>query len=310
MNIVILILGIVLVILGIVFKFIDSATDIKKSRVWISIVGAAVIIISQSFMIIPTGFTGVRATFGQIDKNVVSNGFNLKIPFVQSIELVNNKQQDIVFNDSKVWSETSNRTAIYFDNITVTYQISADKSSWIFSNISDYKSNLITASLVSSGIKSASKSLEDVKATNRAIIEPLAQEYIQKMVDDKYGTGVLTINKVVINNADFDEEYNQAIADKQKAQLAKEQQDIINEQNIAKAEAEKEAAKIKADGEAEAAKIKSDGEAAANEKIEKSLTDNILRDKYLDKWNGELPQVVSDSNGLIYDISGNDKSKE
>ncbi len=303
MNIVILILGIVLVILGVALKIVDSATDNEKRRVWISLVGVAVIIISQSFTIIPTGFTGVRSTFGQIDKNVVSNGFNIKIPFVQSIEQVNNKQQDIVFKDSKVWSETSSRTAIYYDNITVTYQISADKSSWIFSNISDYKSNLITTSLVSSGIKSASKGLEDTKATNRSIIEPLAQEYIQKSVDDKYGSGVLTINKVVINNADFDEDYNQAIADKQKAQLAKEQQDIVNEQNIAKAEAEKEALKIKADGEAEAAKIKADGEAAANEKIEKSLTDNILRDKYLEKWNGELPQVVSDGDGLIFDIS-------
>ncbi len=227
MNIVILILGIVLVILGIVLKIVDSAKDNNKRRMWISIVGAVVIIISQSFTIIPTGFTGVRSTFGQIDKKVVSNGFNFKIPFVQSIEQVNNKQQDIVFKDSKVWSETSNRTAIYYDNITVTYQISAEKSSWIFSNISDYKSNLITTSLVSSGIKSASKSLEDVKATNRSIIEPLAQEYIQKSVDDKYGSGVLTINKVVINNADFDEDYNKAIADKQKAQLAKEQQPAI-----------------------------------------------------------------------------------
>ena len=310
MNIFILILGIIVILAAIGFKVFNKSLTINFPIVLPTVIGVVLIILSSSFTIIPTGYTGVRSTFGQIDKNVVSNGFNFKIPFVQSIEQVNNKQQDIVFNDSKVWSETSNRTAIYFDNITVTYQISADKSSWIFSNISDYKSNLITASLVSSGIKSASKSLEDVKATNRSIIEPLAQEYIQKMVDDKYGTGVLTINKVVINNADFDEEYNQAIADKQKAQLAKEQQDIINEQNIAKAEAEKEAAKIKADGEAEAAKIKADGEAAANEKIEKSLTDNILRDKYLEKWNGELPQVVSDGNSLIYDISGNDKSKE
>ncbi len=67
--------------------------------------------------------------------------------------------------------------------------------------------------------------------------------------------------------------------------------------------------KIKADGEAEAAKIKADGEAAANEKIEKSLTDNILRDKYLEKWNGELPKVVSDGDGLMFDIDLKDSEK-
>lgn len=309
MNTIILILGIVLVIFGIVVRIIDSAKNNEKHIIWISIVGAVVIIISQAFTIIPTGFTGVRSTFGQIDKNVVSNGFNLKIPFVQSVEQVNNKQQDIVFKDSKVWSETSNRTAIYYDNITVTYQIAADKSSWIFSNISDYKSNLITTSLVSSGIKSASKGLEDVKATNRSIIEPLAQKCIQKSIDDKYGSGVLTINKVVIENADFDDDYNQAIADKQKAQLAKEQQDIVNEQNIAKAKAEAEAAVTKANGEAEAKKIAAEAEAEANAKLEKSLTENILKDKYFQKWNGELPQVVSDGDGLIYDIGLKDSKK-
>ena len=36
-----------------------------------------------SISVIPTGYTGVRITFGQIDKAAVKNGFNFKIPFVQ-----------------------------------------------------------------------------------------------------------------------------------------------------------------------------------------------------------------------------------
>ena len=43
-------------------------------------------------------------------------------------------------------------------------------------------------------------------------MEPLAQETIQKSLDNKYGNGVITINKVIIDNADFEDSYNEAIA--------------------------------------------------------------------------------------------------
>ena len=101
----------------------DDYKPVKKKYSVITVAIAVVMfIVSCSFVIIPTGYTGVRTTFGQIDSTTVQNGFNWKLPFVQSIEQVNNKQQDISF-DGQVWSETNERTAIYYDSITVTYQI-------------------------------------------------------------------------------------------------------------------------------------------------------------------------------------------
>ena len=48
-----------------------------------------------SFHIIPTGYTGVKTSFGQIQKTTIQSGkLNFCIPFVQSIHKVNNKQQD------------------------------------------------------------------------------------------------------------------------------------------------------------------------------------------------------------------------
>ena len=55
------------------------------------VAGVLLFIISCSFTIIPTGYTGVRSTFGQIDSSTVESGFNWKIPFVQDIATVNNK---------------------------------------------------------------------------------------------------------------------------------------------------------------------------------------------------------------------------
>ena len=264
--------------------------------------GLILLVFSQSFAIIPTGYTGVRITFGQIDNRTVQNGFNWKIPFVQSINQVNNKQQDISYT-GQVWSETAERTVLYYEGITVTYTINPEKSAWIYANVSDYKKNLISDNLVASAIKSSSKELNSTDATNRGIIEPIAQEKIQEALDQKYGSDVVFINKVVIANTDFEESYNQAIADKQTAQLAYEKQQIENKRQIEAAEADAQVKTTQAKAEADAAVIKAQGEADANKLLNDSITDKILRQQYYEKWNGQLPNVITgDSSDIIMDI--------
>lgn len=264
----------------------------------IVIAAIAVIVLASSVFVIPTGYTGVRTTFGQIDSKPVSSGINFKIPFVQNVEKVNNKQQDLTFYD-RIWSETSQRTAIYYENVTVTYQINPEKSAWIYANVTNYRDNLVSSGLVASAIKSSSKQLSDTDATNRSMIEPAAQESIQRMLDDKYGGPVVVINKVVIGNADFEESYNEAIASKQKAQLEAEQQEVENQRAIDKAAADAKVIRTQAEAEAEAVVIAAKAQADANRLIEESLSDPILKQLYISKWNGELPKVVGDGSSVL-----------
>ena len=244
-------------------------------------------IAAQCFTIIPTGYTGVRVILGQVQDRASNNGLCWKIPFVENIKLVNNKQQDIEFGN-KIWGETSDRTVISYSGVTVTYSISGEKSSWIYSHVSNYKDSLVSTTLVSSAIKTASKTLTDVDATNRGKMEPLAQETIQKSLDNKYGNGVITINKVIIDNADFEDSYNEAIAAKQQAQLEYEQQQITNQKNMETAKAEAEAKKIAAQGEAD-----------ANAILASSLSEDIFRQMIIEKWNGVLPLVTGDKDTII-----------
>lgn len=256
-----------------------------------------IVTLIMSFSIVPTGYTGVRMTFGQIDDKPVSAGFNWKIPYVQSIKKVNNKQQDLSF-DNQIWSETSERTAIYFEKVTVTYSINGEKSAWIYANVADYENSLVNEGLVASAIKTTSKQFSSADATNRGLVEPKTQESLQKSIDEKYGEDVIYIHKVTISNIDFDDSYNKAIADKMKTQLEYEQQQIENQKNIEKAEADAQIKRTTAQAEADTKTIKAEAEAEANKKIEESLTEQILKNKLYDKWDGELPKV-SGSNTLI-----------
>lgn len=280
----------------------------EKTKKWIIAAGVIVLIAllaASSFTIIPTGYTGVRTTFGQIDRTTLQNGFNWKIPFIQSIELVNNKQQDIDYN-GQIWSETADRTAIYYDGVSVTYQINPQMSAWIYANVADYKNSLVNTNIVSSAIKASSKTLNDVDATNRGIIEPLVLENLQKSLDEKYEKDTIIINKVVISNVDFDESYNDAIAEKQRAQIEAQRQAIENERAMEKAEADATVKRTEAQAEADALLIRAKAEAEANEILQKSLSDEILREMFIDKWNGKLPNYMSgdSSANLLVDLTG------
>lgn len=292
--------------------------DKMKAGIITFVVAVLLILFSFSFTVIPSGYTGVRTIFGQINEETAQNGFNWKVPFMESIERVNNKQQDIQFND-QIWSETANRTAIYYQNITVTYQISKDKSAWIYANVTNYKDSLVTQALVSSAIKSSSKKLMDTDATNRSKIEPLVLQGLQDSLNEKYGEGTIYINKIVIGGADFEESYNQAIAAKQNALLEQEKQEIINktavDQAAAQAEADVKAAegaatkkRITAEAEAEALLIEAEAQAKANKELAESLTPELIEKQKIDKWNGDVPMVQGDSTPIIN--MTNDISKE
>lgn len=302
MNLFIGICGIIITIsaiaAGVFLKTENEMGHLPKWSIPVAVVGFAVFLLSNSLVIIPTGYTGVKTTFGQIEENTLQNGANWKIPFAQSIEKVNNKQQDIVFDD-EIWGETSERTTIYYKGTTVTYQINPEKSAWIYANVSNYKDSLVSNTLVASAIKNSCKALSDTDATNRGLIEPLVQKNVQQSLNEKYGEEVVIINKVVISDTNFEDSYNDAVAAKQTAQLEYEKQQIENQKAIEAAQADATVKTTQAQADADAAVIKAQGQADANKLLNDSLTDMILKQQTIDKWNGELPKVSGASNTMV-----------
>lgn len=63
-------------------------------------------------------------------------------------------------------------------------------------------------------------------------------------------------------------------------------------------EVEAETARIKARGESDALIIQAEGQASANYKLQQSLTQNVIEQRRIEKWNGELPKIVG-GNGII-----------
>lgn len=253
--------------------------------------------------IVPTGYTGVRTTFGQISSETVSNGLNLKLPYIQKVNLINPHLTN------QVWGETKDQVQVYAQNAVVSYRLNPEKSAYLYTNFSGID-NIINEVMFDSAFKQAASTLGPSEATKRDKIEPATQEKLQQLVDEKYGADTVTISLVVINQMDFSNDYNQVIADKNAAQQKQEQQAIENQTNVAKAAADAEVARTTAQGKADAAKIEAEGKAEANKILSNSVTENTLKQDMLSKWNGELPKVVSDTSNVFSSVDAIDSDFE
>ena len=107
-------------------------------------------------------------------------------------------------------------------------------------------------------------------------------------LNEKLNTAGLYITDVNIINFDFSEAFITAIEEKQVAQ-----------QQLLKAETDKQTAITNAQAEAESIKIKAQAEAEANSIISASLTPEIIEYLKVDKWNGVLPQVTGNSGTFV-----------
>ncbi len=286
----------------------DSYTDserqkkkVSKAPLFVSIIGVAVFFFGNCFMVVPTGYTGVRTTFGLIDNESCKPGFNVVTPFVQTISLVNNKQQDIRFND-RIWSETKEQTVVFMEGVSVSYQINPESSAWIYANVENWVEELIDFDIVSSASKTASRAQTADVVTDRSVIEPAVKEQLQQTLDDKYGEGRVAVKTVIINNIDFEDSYNQAIAEKSNAIQRQQRQAIENQTNIDKAKAEADAARECARGDADAERIRAEGKAEANRTIANSLSEATQRQDAIEKWNGELPRYVGGDSEASFGI--------
>ena len=71
------------------------------------------------------------------------------------------------------------------------------------------------------------------------------------------------------------------------------------ENEVKKAEADAKIAVAKAEGEAKAMRVKADAEAYYNMKISASLTDRIVAEDWIEKWDGHMPTVSSGNGNMM-----------
>lgn len=126
----------------------------------------------------------------------------------------------------------------------------------------------------------------EVHLTKKDEINTKLTEYLNKKAE-KYG---VTFENVSLAETRPSTEVQQAIEKRQQIAQELEQQKL----SLEKAEVAKKQAQL----EAEKKLIEAEGERKANEELSKGLTDKILEQMAIEKWNGQLP-TVTDGQSII-----------
>ena len=249
----------------------------NKSIKIISIVLILLVIFAiSSVRIVKSGEVGIRVRFGKASSHEISEGINIKIPFIEKIERLNIRVQKV-----EVTTNSSSKDLQDVDmSLAVNYQIEKKKAVSLYKTVGTGYNEVVLEPAIEEGIKAVtSQYTAEELITNRSEVSKKCREELDKKVS-KYG---LKINDFNITNFSFSKEFNKAIEEKQ-----------VAEQKVLTAKQELERERI----EAEKKIVKAEAERQSNELKGQTLTDNIIREKFIEKWNGELPKVSGTNNML------------
>ena len=224
-------------------------------------------------------------TLGKVNEGVLQEGLHFKAPFVQKIVKIDNRIVKL-----EVETEAFSKDLQTVETtLAINYRVDTAKSYSIYKNIGANYEQVLVVPAVNEVLKAiTAQYTAEESVTNRALIS----DGLIQGLNDKLNNIGLYITDVNIINFDFSEAFITAIEEKQVAQ-----------QQLLKAETEKQTAITNAEAEAETLRIKAEAEAEANNKIKASLNEDIIRSKFYDKWDGKLPQAMG-SDSIITSIEG------
>lgn len=235
----------------------------------------AFIAIMSSFSIIETGERGVVLRLGEY-KYTMNEGLNFKAPFIDSVYKM--QIRDRSYNsDVEVSSKDMQTIKI---SSSLVYSLDSQKVGDIYRRYGNNIESTIIKPTVAEVINAtiAQYPIEEF-VSKRDEISKRIMGTIQTRLSD---IGI-DIKSFLITNHDFSDDYNKAIEQKKIA----EQAAITAEYNKQKAQLDSEANKYRNEG----------------------LSKYVLMEKFLDKWDGHMPKVLTGNDGNMSMILNTEDTK-
>ena len=255
-------------------KIIEA--KIKKVVVY-AIIGLFVLpVIFGSFGTIGAGERGILLQFGAVQDKVFGEGLYFKIPFVQSVVIMDVKIQ----KDEVPASASSKDLQVVTSKIALNYHLDPDSVNIIWQEIGkNYNSRIIAPS-----IQEAVKSIT-AKFTAEELIT--RREEVKDQIKANLAERLLTNNIIVdeFNIIDFffSPAFNEAI----EAKVTAEQLKLKAARDLERIRIEKEQIISAAEGKAQAIKIEAEA-LRANPKV--------VELRWIEKWDGKTPTYWGEAN--------------
>lgn len=254
----------------------------------------ALVILSSGVRMISAGQVGVALLFGKVQPIELHEGINLVNPLYDVVEM----NTRVLRHQAKYDAASKDLQAVHVEMV-LNYRLLPDKAAEVYQRIGPNFASVIIDPAAQEVLK-ANTALH--VATEIMHQRPKIKADIQKELTtwlSKYG---IELKEAALANIKFDPAYEKAIEAKQIEEQKAEQKryELIQAQRqaeivAAQAKGQGDAAREKAKGEAEATKIRGEAESTYNQKVAASLTATLIQQRYLEKWDGKLPQFTMGS---------------
>ena len=267
--------------------------ETKKVIKWIVIaiiILFATITLFNSFKSVPTGFVGVKTRFGEVQKTVMNEGINFKVPYIEKIVLMDCRTQKVDYT-----MEASSKDLQKISNlkVSVNYNITKATANQLYREVGvDYKTIIIEPAIYEAIKSTIAYYTAEELVTKRDEVSALATEAFFNKVQDK-GISVTALNIIDLS---FSAEFDAAIESKQ-----------IVEQQTKQAQLELEKAKVENEKKVENAKAEAEVMKQQNSQITEQtlkLKELEIKEKLIDKWDGKYPTtMLGDDVSALFDVN-------
>lgn len=248
----------------------------------------AIITFFNSITTVPTGHAGIKTRFGKVQNEVITEGLNVKVPFIEKIIRIDCRTQKIEVANA---TATKDLQEVTF-TIAVNYNITKETANEMYKTTgTDFQNVILNPSILESIKAVTAQYKAEELITKRGEVSNKMQETLKEKIEAK-GFNVIDFN---IIDLDFSAEYNQAIEKKQVAEQQAQQAQYELEK--ARVENEKKIENAKADAEV----MRQQNSQITNETLRLKELENQAA--LIQKWNGQLPTTALGDNIPMLNIN-------
>jgi len=192
--------------------------------------------------------------------------------------------------------------------MVLNYRLRPDKATEVYQRIGPNYASIIIDPAAQEVLK-ANTALHI--ATEILHQRPKIKADIQKDLTAWLANYGIEMKEAALANIRFDAAYEKAIEAKQIEEQKAEQKryELIQAQRqaeiaAAQAKGQGDAARERAKGEADATRIRGEAEATYHQKVAASLTSTLIQQRYLERWDGKLPQFSAGGStpGMLFNL--------
>ena len=247
----------------------------------------ALIGLFSSFFVVESKEIGLISRFGSIQNQTYGAGLHFKIPFADSVIVYS--VQNI---KSSIQTQGASKDLQNVDaSLAINYAIIPTKAKEVYTTLwtlRDVENKIIEPSVHETLKSVVSQFNAEELISKRAEVSLKIQEQLQKKIE-KYGVKMMDANIV---NFQFSKSFADAIENK----VTIEQEALSEKNKLEKVKYEAEQKIVAAKAEAEQIRIQA-------EAIQKQGGKEYVKLKFIEKWNGELPNtIMGEGANAIFDL--------